>query len=94
MNSAIEMARMEAQGPSTILAMETPTAWPVVPPGSGRLNIMTTKENAANTEIRGISFVESSSFKPAQRDIPERGRAGVQGRAGGRTQIAIWDMHC
>ena len=32
-----------------------PTAWPVVPPGSGRLNIMITKENAANREISGMS---------------------------------------
>jgi len=62
MKSAIEIARMEAQGPSTILAIETPTAWPVVPPGNGRLNIITTKEKAANTESNGISFVVSSRF--------------------------------
>ena len=31
-----------------------PTAWPVVPPGSGILNIIATNENAANTPRRGI----------------------------------------
>src|SRR5262249_6117148 len=30
------------------------TAWPVVPPGSGTLNIMITKANAANTDSSGI----------------------------------------
>jgi hypothetical protein len=53
---------MEAQGPRTILAIATPTAWPVVPPGSGRLNIITTKEKAANSESNGISFVVSRRF--------------------------------
>src|SRR5215831_18422306 len=53
MTSAIEMAAIEAHGPSTMLATPMPTAWPVVPPGSGRLNIMITKENAENTEISG-----------------------------------------
>ena len=36
-------------GPSTIATMPMPTAWPVVPPGRGRLNIMMTKEKAENT---------------------------------------------
>ena len=40
----------------------TPTACPVVPPGRGTLNIMTTKENAANTEISGIVRVVRSFF--------------------------------
>ena len=39
-----------------------PTAWPVVPPGSGRLNIIMTKENAANSEISGISRACNSRF--------------------------------
>ena len=30
-----------------------PTAWPVVPPGRGRLNIITTNENAEKSESRG-----------------------------------------
>lgn len=45
---------MDAHGPSTMLATPIPTAWPVVPPGSGKLNIMMTNEKAANTESRGI----------------------------------------
>jgi hypothetical protein len=44
-------------------AMATPKACPVVPPGSGRLNIITRKENAANTESKGISLVLSQRFK-------------------------------
>ena len=55
MVSAIEMARMDAHGPRTIEATPIPTAWPVVPPGNGRLNIITTKQNAANREISGMS---------------------------------------
>ncbi len=48
------MASMEAHGPNTMAAIPTPTACPVVPPGKGRLNIITTNENAANTETNGI----------------------------------------
>ncbi len=59
MTSAIEIARMEAHGPSTIAAMPMPTACPVVPPGRGRLNIMMMNENAANTESRGTIRVLS-----------------------------------
>ena len=44
---------MEAHGPSTMAATATPTACPVVPPGSGRLNIIMMNENAANTESNG-----------------------------------------
>jgi hypothetical protein len=61
-DNATEMANMEAQGPSTMLATPIPTAWPVVPPGSGRLNIMMTKENAANTDSRGIIRVFNIFF--------------------------------
>src|SRR5579871_327343 len=50
---ATEIARMEAQGPSTIAATPIPTACPVVPPGNGKLNIITTKEKAANNEMSG-----------------------------------------
>src|SRR5271169_4170533 len=55
MARAMEMARIAPDGPSTMAAMVTPTAWPVVPPGSGRLNIMTTNANAANTEMSGTT---------------------------------------
>ena len=48
------------QGPSTIVAMVTPSACPVVPPGSGMLNIMTTKANAAKTEMRGTTRVSNT----------------------------------
>ncbi len=61
--SAMEMARMAPDGPSTIAAMVTPNAWPVVPPGSGRLNIITTNENAAKTEISGTTRLSNMRFK-------------------------------
>ena len=56
------MARIDAHGPSTMVAIPTPTAWPVVPPGSGRLNIMTTNENAAKTDSSGTIRVFSACF--------------------------------
>ncbi len=59
MTSATEMASTEAHGPSTTAEMPTPTAWPVVPPGSGILNIIATNENAAKSEISGTSRVWS-----------------------------------
>ena len=58
---------MEAHGPRMMVAMPTPTACPVVPPGSGRLNIMTTKENAANTDSNGTSRVERLASPAATR---------------------------
>ena len=72
MISAIEIARMEAHGPSTIAAMPTPTACPVVPPGSGRLNIMMMNENAANTESSGTMWVFSPRFM-RRSDIHQNG---------------------
>src|SRR5512133_1348346 len=52
--SAIDSDSIPPQGPSTMPATAIPTACAVVPPGRGRLNIITTNENAANTEIRGM----------------------------------------
>ena len=60
--NAIEIPRIEAHGPNTMLAIPTPTACPVVPPGSGRLNIMMMKENAANTESSGTICVLNTRF--------------------------------
>ena len=60
--SAMEIARMDAHGPSTMVAIPTPTACPVVPPGSGRLNIMMMNENAANTERSGTMRVFNARF--------------------------------
>ncbi len=60
MTSAMETASMDAHGPSTTAASPMPTACPVVPPGSGRLNIMMTKENAAKSESSGTRRVCSA----------------------------------
>ena len=57
MANAIEIAMIDPAGPSTMVAMVTPSACPVVPPGSGRLNIIRTKENAAKTDISGTMRV-------------------------------------
>ena len=62
MANAKEIAKVEAHGPRMIAATVTPNACPVVPPGSGILNIITTNENAANTEIRGIVRVANARF--------------------------------
>ena len=62
MTSAIETARIDADGPSTIAASATPTACPVVPPGSGTLNIMTTNEKAAKSDSAGTRRVWSVRF--------------------------------
>jgi hypothetical protein len=51
--SATDIAMIDAHGPSAIAAIPTPTGCPVVPPGSGRLNIMITKQKADDTEISG-----------------------------------------
>ena len=93
MVSAIEMARMDAHGPRTMEATPIPTAWPVVPPGSGRLNIMITKEKAAKREIKGIKPRVEGRFHALERDIPEGRGGGGQSRAGRGTQIAIGDVH-
>ena len=53
------MARTVA---NTHAAMPTPTACPVVPPGSGRLNIMIRKQKAENSDISGIKRVCSAFF--------------------------------
>ena len=63
MTRAMEIARIDAHGPSTMAAMPTPTACPVVPPGKGRLNIMMMNENAANTERSGTIRVFIARFK-------------------------------
>src|ERR1700750_2585748 len=62
MTSAVEIASIEIQGPRTIVAIPIPTACPVVPPGNGRLNIITTNENAEKTESNGIVRVSNSFF--------------------------------
>src|ERR1039458_3217699 len=104
--SAMEMTRIAPDGPSTMAEMVTPNAWPVVPPGSGRLNIMTTNENAAKTEISGTTRLkrgkdrdqrdhatEQHAFQSHQRGVPPCDRSGIQHRAGGWTQVAVRYMH-
>ena len=58
----MEIASIDAHGPSTMVAMPTPTACPVVPPGNGRLNIMMMNENAANTDSSGTIWVFNARF--------------------------------
>ena len=51
---------MEAHGPNTAAASPNPMAWPLVPPGSGTLNIITTNEKAENKESNGTNRVCNS----------------------------------
>ena len=60
-SSAIESESIDAHGPSTTVAAPTPTACPVVPPGSGMLNIMMTKQNALATASNGTSLGVSAA---------------------------------
>ena len=90
---ATDTASIAAHGPSTTVANPIPTACPVVPPGSGRLNIMITNENAANSESSGTSRVCSAFFTRSQRHVPERRRAAVKRRAGSWAQVSIRYMH-
>ena len=64
-SSAIDTESMDAQGPSTTVAAPTPTACPVVPPGSGTLNIMMTKQNALTTASSGTRRVLSNRLTRA-----------------------------
>ena len=64
MASAMEMARIDPQGPSTTVAIPIPAACPVVPPGSGRLNIITTKlsfsealAESVHQNVKGASLI-------------------------------------
>ena len=80
-------------GPSTMAAMVTPSAWPVVPPGSGRLNIMTTNEKAAKTEISGTTRVSSMRFSRRSAEYHPAAAPDIQHGAGGGTQVAVRNVH-
>ena len=82
MTSAIETASIDAAGPSTTVASATPIACPVVPPGSGMLNIITTNEKAANERQPRHEARVQRPPQPAKRHLPERRGARVQRRAG------------
>ena len=58
-SSATDTASIDPHGPNTIVAMPMPTAWPVVPPGNGKLNIIITNENAEKTASSGTRRVFS-----------------------------------
>ena len=58
----METASIATSGPSTIAPIAMPTACPVVPPGKGRLNIITTNENAAKTANNGTDSPLSVAF--------------------------------
>ena len=72
----MDTASIAAQGPSTIAPIPMPTAWPVVPPGSGKLNIITMKEKAEKTEISGTRLVLTNAFT-RRRAIYQNGAAAA-----------------
>ena len=73
MMSAIDTARPPISGPSRMAARVAPTAWPVVPPGSGTLNIMMMNEKAAMRAIigtlRALTRVRSACSPRHQKGI-------------------------
>ena len=62
MARAMEVQMQAAQGPRITARTPLPTAWAVVPPGIGTLNIISTKEKAAPITISGISLVLRAAF--------------------------------
>ena len=59
---ATETANMAAQGPKIMAITAEPTAWPVVPPGMGKLNIIIINEKAAAIPRYGTLRAETSSL--------------------------------
>ena len=57
---ATDTARQAALGPKSRAISVPPTAWPVVPPTRGTLNIMARKEKAAPAPSRGSFSLGSS----------------------------------
>ena len=53
MASATDTATTAAHGPSNTATSTAPTAWAVVPSGTGTLNIMTQKQYAAARAVNG-----------------------------------------
>jgi len=64
MISAIETTMVATSGPRMMAASAPPTACPVVPPGSGTLNIMIMKQKADSSAISGalLALIFSRSF--------------------------------
>src|SRR4029079_2524802 len=67
MIKATETEITAAQGPRTIAHRVPPTAWAVVPPGIGMLNIMIVKEKAAKIASSGTICpdIDRLSLRPA-----------------------------
>ena len=61
-SSAIVTEIHAAYGPQSAAISVPPTAWPVVPPGSGILNIIPRNENAAPIPRSGICYFGISAF--------------------------------
>jgi len=61
-NKATETPIVAAQGPSTTAINVPPTAWALVPPGTGALNIMIVKEKAARMDRRGTVLLVRASL--------------------------------
>ena len=65
MTSAIDIAMVAISGPRMMAASAPPTAWAVVPPGIGTLNIMMINEKAAIKAIKGtfLADIFSRNFR-------------------------------
>ena len=77
MKSAIDIARIAGQTPRTMAAIPMPTACAVVPPGTGRLNIITTKEKAEVTASSGTALLWTVAFT-LRTDTYQNGAAATQ----------------
>ena len=60
--STTETAITAVHGPSSMAIIAAPTAWPVVPPGIGTLNIITRNEKAAAIEWSRANRIRVSKY--------------------------------
>src|SRR3989337_390281 len=77
MTRAMLMESIAPQGPTAIAIKTPPTAWPVLPPGRGTLNIITRKENAAEMARRGALRVSRLSLT-LRAAIAQRGEQAAE----------------
>ena len=78
--SASVTAMSAAQGPTRIAMRTPPAACPVVPPGSGILNIMTRNENAERSESSATRRSAEAAADAAQGERPQGRRNDVERR--------------
>ena len=91
--SASVTAMSAAHGPTRIAMRTPPAACPVVPPGSGMLNIMMRNEKAERSESSATRRWRRRRRTAAQRERPQGRRNDVERARGLRRQVPVGDVH-